>query len=70
VVLGGSATLPEARHRGAYRSLVAVRHAHAVARGTPILVIQAGSMSRPILARLGFETTAVIQVLVDELRSR
>ena len=67
VVLGGSATLPEARRRGAYRALVAARHAHAVRRGTPMLVIQAGAMSRPILERLGFETTAVIHVLIDEL---
>lgn len=66
VVLGGAATLPDARGRGAYRALVAARHADAVRRGTPTLVIQAGAMSRPILERLGFEAVAEIRVLVDQ----
>jgi hypothetical protein len=70
VFLGGSATLPVARRRGAYLALVRARWDHAVKRGTPTLVIQAGKMSRPILERLGFETTAVIHVLVDDLRAR
>ena len=52
--LFGGATLPEARGRGAYRALVAARWDDAVARGTPVLVTQAGAMSRPILATLGF----------------
>jgi GNAT superfamily N-acetyltransferase len=65
VVLSGSATLPHARGRGAYRALVAARYADAVARGTPTLVIQAGAMSRPILARLGFETVAEVHILLD-----
>ena len=42
VTLFGGATLPEARGRGAYRALVAARWDDAVARGTPILVTQAG----------------------------
>lgn len=66
VVLGGAATLPHARGRGAYRALVAARYAEAVRRGTPTLVIQAGAMSRPILEGLGFEVVAALQVLVDE----
>jgi hypothetical protein len=39
----------------------------AVERGTPVLVVQAGKMSRPILERLGFETVATIRVMVDRL---
>jgi GNAT superfamily N-acetyltransferase len=67
VVLGGGATLPEARGKGAYRALVAARWRAAVERGTPVLVVQAGKMSRPILERLGFETVATIRVMVDRL---
>jgi hypothetical protein len=63
--LYGGATLPAARGRGAYRALVAARWEEAVARGTPALVTQAGSMSRPILARLGFREVCDIRVLVD-----
>jgi hypothetical protein len=65
VVLCGGATLPEARGRGAYRALLGARFHDAVARGTPALVVQAGSMSRPILERLGFERVATVRLLVD-----
>jgi hypothetical protein len=65
-VLNGGATLPEARGRGAYRALVAARWDEAVRRGTPALITQAGAMSRPILARLGFREVAEIRVLVDD----
>jgi|SRR5579884_342441 len=65
VTLFGGSTLPEARGRGAYRALVAARWADAVARGTPLLVTQAGPMSRPILARLGFREVCEIRILVD-----
>jgi ribosomal protein S18 acetylase RimI-like enzyme len=63
--LFGGATLPAARGRGAYRALVAARWEDAVARGTPVLVTQAGAQSRPILARLGFREVCEIRVLVD-----
>ena len=66
VSLFGGSTLPEARGRGAYRALVAARWADAVARGTPVLVTQAGPMSRPILARLGFREVCEIRILLDE----
>jgi hypothetical protein len=66
VTLFGGATLPEARGRGAYRALVAARWEDAVARDTPILVTQAGPMSRPILARLGFCEVCEIRILLDE----
>jgi GNAT superfamily N-acetyltransferase len=65
VTLFGGATIPEARGRGAYRALVAARWEEAVRRGTPLLVTQAGAMSRPILARLGFEEVCEIRILVD-----
>ncbi len=65
VTLFGGATLPEARGRGAYRALVAARWRDAVERGTPVLVTQAGPMSRPILARLGFREVCQIHILID-----
>jgi hypothetical protein len=65
VTLFGGSTLPEARGRGAYRALVAARWEDAVARGTPVLVTQAGPMSRPILARLGFREVCEIRILLD-----
>ena len=66
VTLFGGSTLPEARGRGAYRALVAARWDDAVARKTPILVTQAGPMSRPILAQLGFREVCEIRILLDE----
>ena len=65
VYLGGGNVLPAARGRGVYRALVRARWDVAVERGTPALVTQAGQMSRPILARLGFRTICEIQALVD-----
>ncbi len=66
VTLFGGSTLPEARGRGAYRALVAARWEDAVQRGTPVLVTQAGAMSRPILMRLGFREVCEIRILLDE----
>ena len=66
VTLNGGAVVPRARGRGAYRALVAARWADAVERGTPVLVTQAGAMSRPILERLGFRGVAEITILLDE----
>jgi hypothetical protein len=54
LLLGGSGVLQGARGRGAYRALLAARWTEAVQLGKPALVIQAGAMSRPILARSGF----------------
>jgi hypothetical protein len=53
--LVGGSTAAWARGRGAYRAVVRARWDEAVRRGTPALVVGAGSMSRPILERLGFE---------------
>jgi GNAT superfamily N-acetyltransferase len=65
LVLNGSSVLPEARGRGAYRALVAARWARAVELEKPALVVQAGSMSAPILERCGFRPICVLDVLDD-----
>ena len=60
-----TAVLPDARGRGAYRALVQARWADAVARGTPLAVTDAGSQSRPVLARMGFREICTIRCLID-----
>jgi GNAT superfamily N-acetyltransferase len=67
VTLFGGAVLPEARGRGAYRALVRARWDDAVSRRTPLAVTDAGSQSRPILARLGFREVCTIRALIDRL---
>lgn len=67
VTLFSAAVLPEARGRGAYRALVHARWRDAVARGTPLAVTDAGSQSRPILARMGFRELCTIRALIDRL---
>jgi GNAT superfamily N-acetyltransferase len=69
LLLYGGATLPRARGRGAYRALIRARCDEAVARGTPALITQGGSMSRPILERLGFRRVGEVHVLLDEFSS-
>lgn len=64
-VLSGGATLPDFRGQGVYRALLAARAAYAAKRGAPLLVTQAGSMSRPILRKLGFEEVSEIRIFVD-----
>jgi len=57
----GGAVLPSARGRGVYRALV---HARLGPRGeswTPLLVVQAGRMSAPVLAGLGFASHGEIR---------
>ena len=66
LLLYGGATLPSARRRGAYRALVRARWDYAVSRGTPVLITQGGSMSRPILERLGFAHVCHVHMLVDD----
>ncbi len=65
VLLNGGSTLERARGRGAYRALVAARWEDAAAEGRPVLVTQAGAMSRPILAGLGFREVCDIRILLD-----
>lgn len=63
--LSGATTKPEFRGRGVYRALVRARWDEAVRRGTPALIIGAGSMSRPILERIGFRAVAQQHLLLD-----
>ena len=65
VALMGGAVLPELRGRGAYRALVRARWVHAVERGTPLLVVQAGELSAPVLAGLGFRAHCELHLFVD-----
>jgi len=65
VALMGGAVLPSARRRGVYRALVHARWQHAADRGTPLLVVQAGHMSEPVLAGLGFRRRGVVRLFVD-----
>lgn len=67
VALMGGAVLPEARGRGIYRALVRARWEHAVERRTPLLVVQAGPMSAPVLDGLGFERHGEIRLFADRL---
>jgi GNAT superfamily N-acetyltransferase len=66
-LLLGGATLPVARGRGVYTSLVHARWNEAVERGIPRLVVSAGPMSAPILERLGFERLGGVRLLRDRL---
>jgi hypothetical protein len=70
LLLYGGATLPSARGRGAYRALLHARWEDAVRNGTPALITQGGSMSRPILERLGFQRVGEIHMLLDEFGTR
>jgi GNAT superfamily N-acetyltransferase len=66
VYLGGSGTRPDKRGRGAYTALVHARWDAALERGTPVLTVGAGDMSRPILERLGFSIVGWTDSLIDE----
>lgn len=66
LLLYGGATKESARGRGAYRALIRARWDDAVALGTPALITQGGSMSRPILERLGFDRIGEVHMLLDE----
>jgi hypothetical protein len=70
LLLYGGATLPRVRGRGAYRALLHARWEDAAANGTPALITQGGSMSRPILERLGFERVGEVHMLVDDFGER
>jgi GNAT superfamily N-acetyltransferase len=69
LLLYGGATLPRARGRGAYRALLRARWDEAVASGAPTLITQGGSMSRPILERLGFQPVGHVHMLLDDFRA-
>lgn len=66
LALFGGATRPGVRGRGAYRALIHARWEEAQRRGLPALLTQAGTMSLPILERMGFEPVGRVEMLVDE----
>jgi hypothetical protein len=68
-LLAGGATAEHARGRGAYRALVRARWDDVAARGGGVLVVQAGSLSEPILRRLGFDQVLQFHRLEDVLRA-
>jgi hypothetical protein len=57
--LWGGATLEPYRGRGIYGSMLAARAREAIARGYRFLTIDASPMSRPIVAKRGFELLAI-----------
>ena len=65
LLLFGGASAAHARGRGAYRALLSARWDEAASLGTPALITQGGSMSRPILEGLGFERVGEIHMLLD-----
>ena len=67
VYLGGVATIPSHRRRGAMASVVAAAWSEAVRRGTPALVAWGGEMSTSGLRRLGFEAVGKVDLLIDRL---
>jgi hypothetical protein len=64
-LLTGGATRAWARGRGCYRALVLERWRLLRERGLRAMVVQASSMSAPVLAALGFRATATLRVLAD-----
>lgn len=63
--VGGVATIPAARGRGAMSAVIAASWADCVRRGAPALVCFGGRMSAPILERLGFRPQGRVQHLID-----
>jgi len=59
--LWGGGTVPESRHRGAYRALVRARAERARRSGYRYITVDARETSRPILERLGFVALTGIQ---------
>jgi hypothetical protein len=66
-LMRGGATVRAARGRGAYTALIHARWREAVARGLPVLGTAAGSMSTPVLRRLGFVEHGRVRLLLDRL---
>jgi hypothetical protein len=70
VYLGGGATIPSHRRRGAMGGLVAAAWMEAERRGTPALVTSGGDMSTPPLKRLGFRVVGRVERLIDRFGRR
>jgi hypothetical protein len=65
--LGGGATIPSERRRGAMTALVARAWEEAVDRGTPALVTLGGAMATAGLERIGFRAVDRVWHLVDRI---
>jgi GNAT superfamily N-acetyltransferase len=65
VFLAGGSTRQDMRRRGVYRALVRARWDAAAESGTPALTVGAGTMSRPILERVGFTLVGWVDCLLD-----
>jgi hypothetical protein len=61
--LFGGSTLPEHRHRGLYTAVLATRAREAAERRYRYLMVEAGSMSQPIVAKHGFEALTSVEDL-------
>lgn len=64
--LYGGGTVPDWRHRGVFRAVVARRAELAAARGCRYLQVDALDTSRPILERLGFVAVATTTPFVHD----
>lgn len=62
--LGGGATIPRYRGRGAYAALTLFRAQLAAAAKVQYLAVEANNQSAPILARLGFRTITTLRHFV------
>jgi len=67
IYLGGGATIPSHRRRGAMNALVGAGWREAVTRGTPTLVTYGGEMSTSPLEHLGFRAVGHVRHLIDRL---
>ena len=65
--LGGGATIPSERRRGAMGAVVARAWEVAVDRGTPTLVALGGAMAAAGLQRIGFRAVGRVWHLVDRI---
>lgn len=63
--LGGGATLPSDRSRGAMSTLIGAAWEKSVRRGTPALVTHGGRMAAPALKRIGFRSVGRVRHLMD-----
>ncbi len=57
--LWGGSTLQAYRRRGIYTAMLAIRAQEALQRGVRFLTVDASSMSRPILEKLGFQVLSL-----------
>jgi hypothetical protein len=63
--LGGVATIPSDRRRGAMGAVVQGAWEEAVQRDTPAVVVHGGAMSRSSLVRVGFRAVGRVDHLID-----